>query len=174
MGVAFAAERRLLSEAELAPVRQSHFPDLEAIGREDLVGLARWLRAQRGRARDIIHERRRQRRGKGEPRPGVTGAESERGLAAKKQVFARALKRVNQQIAALDAEAKRARSIAAMQAALGARRAASVRRPDSGTTAGKGMRARPTPKRPGIVSGGRVGSVSQAGRNAQAARDGRQ
>ena len=43
----------------------------------------------------------------------------------------------------------------------------------AGATAGGGASARPNTKRRGIVSGGRVGSVSQAGRNAQAARDGR-
>ena len=173
MGVAFAAERRLLSEDELKPVQESHFPDLEAMEREDLVSLARWLRAQRARARDIIYERRRLRRGKGEPRAGATGAESERGLAAKKQVFARALKRVNHQIATLDAKAKRAASVAAMQSALAARQAASVHHPASGRTAGKGMPTRAIVTRPGIITGGRIGSVSQAGRNAQAARDSR-
>ncbi|MBS0642797.1 MAG: hypothetical protein U1E70_19305 [Acetobacteraceae bacterium] len=173
MGAEFAAERRLLSEEELPFVQQSHYPALDAAGREDLIALARWLRAQRARARDIIHERRRLRRGKGEARAGATGAESERGLAAKKQVFARALKRVNHQIAILEARTKRARSVAAMQAAYGARQSATVHHPPGDRTPIPGMRTRPTRVRPNIVTGARIGSVSQAGRNAQAARDNR-
>ena len=50
MGAEFAAERRLLSEEELPFVQQSHYPALDAAGREDLIALARWLRARRARA----------------------------------------------------------------------------------------------------------------------------
>jgi hypothetical protein len=173
MGVEFATERRLLTEGELTPVQSSHYPDLEVMEREDLIGLARWLREQRARARDIIYERRRVRRGKGEPRAAGAGEASERGLAAKKQVFARALKRVNTQIAHLDAEAKRAKAQASLAAALARRQAAPVHHPGAGTTSGGGMRQRPTAHRPGIISGRRIGSVSQAGKAAQAARDSR-
>jgi hypothetical protein len=95
MGVEFSAERRLLTEEELDPIRRSHYPELEAWTHSELVELARFLRARRDRARDLIRDFRRARRGKG----GVgEGLRSERGLAAKKQVYARALKRVNARI----------------------------------------------------------------------------
>ena len=173
MGVEFASERRWLTEDELQPVLRSHYPELSGLERDDVIGLARWLRQQRARARDIIYERRRLRRGKGDPRSTGSGDASERGLAAKKQVFARALKRVNHHLGTLDAEARRARAIANLHAALGRRQAASVHHPESGDTASRGMRSRPSVQRPGIISGGRVGSVSQAGKAAQAIRDGR-
>jgi len=173
MGVEFASERRLLTEDELQPVLSSHYPELSGLERDDVIALARWLRQQRARARDIIYERRRLRRGKGDPRGTGSGDASERGLAAKKQVFARALKRVNHYLGTLDAEARRARAIASLHAALGRRQAAPVHHPASGRTANRGMRSRPSVQRPGIISGGRAGSVSQAGKAAQAARDAR-
>jgi hypothetical protein len=93
--VEFSAERRLLAEDELDPIRRSHYPALKEWTHSELVELARFLRARRDRAGDLIKDLRRARRGKG----GVSeGRNSERGLAAKKQVYARALKRVNARI----------------------------------------------------------------------------
>jgi len=92
MGVEFSSERRLLAEDELDPVRRSHYPELAERTRPELVELARFLRARRDRARDLVRDLRRARRGKGNAGDGLG---SERGLAAKKQVYARALKRVN-------------------------------------------------------------------------------
>jgi hypothetical protein len=173
MGASFATERRLLSEDELGPVQNSHYPALEQLPHEELVTLARWLRERHNRARDIIRSRRRVRRGKADPRGTATESASERGLAAKKQVFARGLKRVNAKLGLIAAEAKRARMVAAMEEALARRKSAAVHHPQGGASASGGMAARPREKRRGIITGGRVGSVSQAGRNAQAARDSR-
>jgi hypothetical protein len=94
MGVEFSAERRLLAEDELDPIKRSHYPALEESTHSELVELARFLRARRDRARDLIRDLRRARRRKG----AGEGLSSERGLAAKKQVYARALKRVNARI----------------------------------------------------------------------------
>lgn len=171
MGVEFASERRLLSEAEIAPVISSHYPELAALAHEDLVGLARWLRGQHGRARDIIRGRRRVSSGKAEARGTASETASDRGLTDKKQVFARGLKRVNSRLAALNAEAKRAQATAALRAALERRQGAAAHHPPAGATPGQGPRARSGSKPRGIVTGPRRGSVSQAGRNAQAARD---
>lgn len=173
MGASFATERKLLAEDELGPVQNSHYPALESLPHEDLVSLARWLRERHNRARDIIRGRRRVRRGKADPRGTATESASERGLAAKKQVFARGMKRVNAKLGLIAAEAKRARAAAAMEEALARRQSAPVHHPQGGATASGGMAARPREKRRGIITGGRVGSVSQAGRNAQAARDSR-
>ncbi len=173
MGVEFAAERRLLSEEEFAPIVSSHYPELAALSHEDLVGLARWLRGQHARARDIIRGRRRVHRGKAEARGTAAETASDRGLAEKKQVYARGLKRVNARLAALRAETKRTQATAALREALARRQAAAQHHPDAGATAAAGAAALPNTKRRGIITGGRVGSVSQAGRNAQAARDAR-
>lgn len=95
VSTATKGERRLLSENEYEPLVQSHHPALQQLDHRELVELARWLRSHRARAQDIIRDRRRVRRGKAEPRSVTEATSSERGLAAKKQVFARALKRVN-------------------------------------------------------------------------------
>lgn len=108
MGIPIAAERRLLSEDELGPVARSHYPELEGLSREQLIELARWLRSRRARARDIVRDRRRVRRGKADPRNPAAEPPSERGLTAKKQVFSHSLRRVNARLNHLLAEAKHA------------------------------------------------------------------
>lgn len=173
MGAPFAAERRLLAENEIGQVIRSHYPELDGLKREELVDLARWLRSQHGRLRDTMRERRRIHRGKADPRGSATESAGERSMAEKKQVFARGLKRVNARLGHLRAEEKRARAAAALREALERRGEAAVHHPDGGRQAKDGMRPLPNRRRRGIVTGGRIGSVSQAGRDAQAARDSR-
>lgn len=173
MGVEFASERRLLAEDEIAMVMRSHFPELDAVAHEDLVVLAQWMRARHRRARDIIQGRRRISRGKADTRGTATETASERGLAAKKQVFARGLKRVNTRLAALAARAKQERAVESLRAALSRRQQEVAHHPIPAATGHAGMRAKPGTKRRGIISGGRIGSTSQAGRNSQAGRDAR-
>lgn len=172
MGVAYATERGLLAEDEIGPIERSHFPQLEAESREGLGELARWLRDRRARARDIIHDRRRARRGKGEAR-GTDGAASERGLQAKKQVYARALKRVNARIEALAAERKRAERLAKLHAALDRVQSTPAPHPQGGATRARGMVPVPSRKARQTINPGRIGSTSQQGRDAQGRRDAR-
>ncbi|WP_456306707.1 hypothetical protein [Limobrevibacterium gyesilva] len=167
----FAAERRLLAQDELAPVQQSHYPALDDLPHGDLLDLTRWLRARHGRARDIIRERRRRRSGKAATRDVTAEPPSERGLAAKKQVFARALKRANARLNQLAAAARREHALAFLHAALARKHATPPRHPNAGQTAAPGMRAQPSRKPRPVIQGARIGSTSQAVRNAQAARD---
>lgn len=173
MGVAYAAERGLLAEDEFAMVEQSHYPALAALDGAALRDLAKWLRARRARARDIIHDRTRARRGKGEVRGAVSDPGTAHNLADKKQVFARALKRVNARIEAEKAAAKRAASVARLQAALARKQAAQAAHPDAGATPAGAPAMTAARRRPGIIQGGRVGSVSQANKRRQAKRDAR-
>ncbi len=99
MSLAFATERRLLTEEELEPIRRSHFPLLEGLSQDEVRDLARWLRARRDRARDLMRDHRRAKRGKAPG--GAAPVDADRGLAAKKQVFAGALRRVNARLEAL-------------------------------------------------------------------------
>ncbi len=171
MGVEIAAERRLLTEDEYGPVARSHHPAVRELGRDELVELARWLRAQRARARDIVRGRRRVRRGKAEPRGTAAEPPSERGLLAKKQVFARALRRVNGRIERLRAEEKRARAVANLHAALERKRAAPVHHPSPSRTAGEGMRPKDSGEPTVQTDPREIGRVSQFVRDAQARRD---
>ena len=171
MGVEFAAERRLLGDDEYEPVVRSHYPTVGTLNRDELAELAQWLRSRHNRARDIARHRVRVRRGKAEGL--VPDGLSERGLANKKQVFARALKRVNARLDQHRATEKRAQAVAQMQAALARRQGATPHHPDAGATPGAGLHAKPSQRRRTNVPPGRIGSVSQAGRAAQAKRDSR-
>lgn len=172
MPVGIAAERRLLSENEYGRIRQSHYPELGELDAGETLELARWLRAERNRVRDIITARRRARRGKGAG-GGVTAAESsERGLSAKKQVFSRALKRVNARLDRHHSEHRRATARAHLIAAVERKQKAPRGYPDPGRTAGKGMRPI-TSKRPTVEANpAEIGRVSQFVKDAQAKRDG--
>jgi len=110
MGVAMKSERRLLSKEEREPLARSRHPVLDSVTREEALDLARWLRERRARARGMIRRTARARRGKAEPRGAAPEPHAERGMAGKKRVFSRALKRVNARLAAFTADARRARA----------------------------------------------------------------
>ena len=173
MSLAFATERRLLTEEELDPVRRSHFPLLEGLSREEVQDLARWLRARRDRARDLMRQHRRAKRGKGGRAAAPPLPDADRGLAAKKQVFAGALKRVNARLDALLAAERKARNLGRLQQALERRRAAVPHHPAAGVTPHGGTRSLPSRKSRPTIHGARIGSTSQAGRDAQGRRDAR-
>jgi hypothetical protein len=172
MSTGVAAERRLLAEDEYEPVARSHYPALRSLAREDLTQLARWLRSRRNRACDIIRERRRSYQGRVPPPGGAPEVPSEqRGMSAKKQVFARALRRVNAQIGRLLAAEAREQNLGRLRAALERRRAAPVHHRASDRTARQGMRPHENLTDMVQVEPGQIGPVSQAGRDAQARRD---
>jgi hypothetical protein len=97
MNMTMRAERRLLSQAELEAVEPTHYPAICALSRQDLLAAARRLRELRDRARDISRQQRREMRGKAEAR-GASPARDNTGTSLKKQVLAKALKRVNREL----------------------------------------------------------------------------
>lgn len=171
MSTSIADERRLLSSDEYEPVVRSHYPVLNTLNREELTDLVRWLRERRGKFRSQVERHRRAKRGKAEPRAAAAAESSERGVAAKKQVFARALKRANARLDRVLADEKRATMGARMAEALARKRAARVHHPATGRRARTGAQAIENPKGADIVPGSAVGSISQATRVAQARRD---
>ncbi len=167
MGESIAGERRLLAGNEYDSVAKSHYPALLNLSRDELVALARWLREQRAKHRGAVAHRRRVRRGKAEPRSAAAEVASERGIAAKKQVFARALRRVNARLDVLRQFELRAR----LGRALERKRSAQVHHPSAGRHAGSGARPIENPKGADVLEPTTVGRVSEAGRRAQAVRD---
>jgi hypothetical protein len=167
-----AFERRILSAPEFRAVEPSHHPKLKTLTREQLGTVAKAIRTYHDKARDLLHQYKRGARGK----PGPTAARSADGkerATKKHQVLADALKRVTARMAVLDADAKRKRTTALLKEALARKNAAQGKRPASGKTASKGMRAMPNAKRRTRVNPGRIGSTSQQGKRAQARRDAR-
>jgi hypothetical protein len=173
MTIALAAERRSLAQDEFEPIVKSHYPVVETLSREELVALARWLRERRARARDLIRGRRRVTRGKAATRGTASETASERGLAAKKQVFSNALKRVNGRLAKLEDARRRTLMRERLQAALGRKQAATPAHPPSGRNASRGLRVKQTAHRRKVLQEAQIGRVSQSVRNAQAVRDSR-
>ena len=171
MSTSIADERRLLAADEYEPVVRSHYPALSGLNREELIDLVRWLRERRAKFRGQVERRRRAQRGKAEPHAAAAGESSERGIAAKKQVFARALKRANARLDRMLAEEKRIAMGARMAEALTRKRAARVHHPATGRRAGSGAQPIENPRGADIVPGSAVGSISQATRVAQARRD---
>lgn len=174
MSTSIADERRLLAADEYQPVARSHYPALAGLARDELLELVRWLRAQRGKFRRGVEQHRRAQRGKAEPRGGEAAPAGERGMRAKKQVFARALKRANARLDSLLAIEKRAAMRAGHAAALERRRRQPRHHPSGGRHARPAPASIENPKAPEIIQGSTIGSISQAGREAQARRDNRE
>jgi hypothetical protein len=121
----------------------------------------------------LAHAKRREARGKGHARGQSLPGTAEHPLR-RKQVFAAALKRVNREIHRLEYLDARTANIEAAHRALAMRRAAQFPpRPESGPTPREGMHPLPNRRRRTLVNPAKIGSVSQATRNAQAARDAR-
>lgn len=155
MSITFASERRLVAEDEFEPIVRCHYPVVEELSRAELVELVRWLRERR--ARDIVWGRRRVARGKAEARGGTADTASERGLLAKKQVYANALRRVNARLAMIQAAERRALALANLHAALGRKQAAVPHHPQPGQTADTGFRMKRGAQRRRIIQAARDG-----------------
>lgn len=164
-----SADDRLLSAAERELVSATEPPALAGKSVDELQALGGHLREARDRARKIARQQAREMRGKAEPRATVP-ARDNAGSVGKADVLVVALKRVT-------AALRRAR--APTQGELGrkamaAKRAAEVQHhPEAGRGASKGAQAKASPTRTARVDPREVGRVSQAGKRAQAKRDGR-
>jgi len=138
-----------------------------------LKDLRQRFRDLRGKERTLSRAKRREARGKGAPRGTGFPGTAERPFQ-RKQVFTAALKRVNKEIARQEKLKARGALAEAAHRALAMRRAAQFpSRPAAGDTAHEGMRSLPSQRRRTKVPPAKIGSVSQATRNAQARRDAR-
>ena len=168
MSINTRRELSLLNHDEAELLRASHHPALAELDHSALADTRKRLRDLRDKERTLARQKVRESRGKAEPRGGGTAEHRQE----RKQVFASALKRVNKQASRLRAEEARARHVDAAQRALAMRRASpSAKRPGSGRTASDGMNPVGNEKTASKVARAKVGSVSQATKNAQAKRD---
>ncbi|TDR90136.1 hypothetical protein [Enterovirga rhinocerotis] len=169
MTIALKTERSLLSQDEFATLAQTHYPALYEVDGAALPDLRQRIRTLRDKERTLARTLRRSIRGKAGERGGSFPGNIEKP-ARRKQVFAGALKRLNK-------EADRRRVMEAREAlrgAVAAKQAADgTGAPDPGRTGRTGMRPQESARRRTAVNRAKVGSVSQATRNAQARRDAR-
>jgi hypothetical protein len=160
-------ERELLGHDAFAMIAPTHQPAIAALPPEELRALATRLRAEHAKLRDLIREGH---RGKGDAR---AAANAEAGKATRrKQVYAAALKRVNNRFDELTHDRRRAEHRAALKEALARRQAQRALHPTAGFGASNGMQSKGNAKSRSHVQGGRIGSVSAQNKRAQARRDG--
>ncbi|WP_027135766.1 hypothetical protein [Geminicoccus roseus] len=171
MATSIGVEKRLLTESEFELVVQTHYPQVTELGRSQLIEAAKRIRGFRDKAGDIVRQRRREHRGKSDQR-GANPAPSEAGVSRKKQVFANALRRINNEIRRLGEEGKPGGQARIARRALAMKRAGRTRHhPDPGRTADAGMRSIPNEGDTVQVDPREVGRVSQFVKDAQAKRD---
>ncbi|HEY0851131.1 MAG TPA: hypothetical protein VGD96_14505 [Bradyrhizobium sp.] len=173
MSVPCKFERSLLSHEEYETIRLTHHPAIYDVEVAELEAMRPRLRKMRDKERTFGRQRRRETRGKAEARgasfPGTSEHASER-----KQVFAAALKRLNKELRRLHNLAARTAHVEAARKALALHRAADfIAYPAAGATANEGMVPKASTRRRKIITGAKVGRVSQATKVAQAARDAR-
>jgi hypothetical protein len=172
MTMAAARERRFLSHEEAEIVGSTHYPALADTDADELRTRQGRLRELRDKAGAVARRKRREAARQRDRTAPVTDAGEH--AARRKQIFSQALKRANRQLERLDHAAARARTARGVQKALAlTRREETAQRPGPGRHARTGMRPNPSLRRARGVSGAKIGSVSQAGKSAQAKRDAR-
>jgi hypothetical protein len=173
MSVPCKFERSLLNHEESETIRLTHHPDIYDVEADELEAMRPRLRKMRDKERTLGRQKRREVRGKSEARganfPGTVEHASER-----KQVFAAALKRVNNELRRHHNLAARTAHVEAARKALALHRAANfMAYPSAGATANEGMVPKASTRRRKIMTGAKIGRVSQSTRIAQAVRDAR-
>lgn len=174
MSIPCKFERSLLSYEEYETVRASHHPVIYDLAPDELHALRVRLRALRDKERTLARHKRREVRGKAEPRGGGFPGTAEHPTL-RKRVFAGAVKRVNREFSRIRRLEARAALAEAAQRALALRRAGQVvHHPEGGDTMHEGMRSVPSRRRNVKLPRSKVGSVSQQTKTAQAVRDSRE
>jgi hypothetical protein len=173
MSIPCKFERSILSYDEHEIILRSHHPEIYDASIDQLRDLRQRLREMRDKERTLARANRRAVRGKGAQR-GASFPGTAEHPQRRKQVFTAALKRVNREIDRMHKLEARTAHIEAARHALAMRRSAQfLARPPTDDTPNEGMRALPNRRRRTQVPPARIGSVSQATKNAQAARDAR-
>jgi hypothetical protein len=173
MSVPCKFERSLLSHEEYETIRLTHHPAIYDVEVAELETVRPRLRKMRDKERTLSQHKRREGRGKAEARgasfPGTAEHASER-----KQVFAAALKRLNKELRRLHNVAAQTANVEAARKALALHRAANFTTyPPAGATANEGMVPKVSTRRRKLMTGAKIGRVSQATKVAQAVRDAR-
>ncbi len=172
MSVAIKMERTLLQHDEFEMLSRTHHPALLDIEDEALADMRARLRGLREKEKGFVHNMRRSIRGKADARGGSFPGNIEKP-ARRKQLFANALKRVNGEIARRRSLAAREEMQEAARRAFELKNNAKRHYPHGGRASRSGMTAKVSGRARTSVPGAKIGSVSQATKNAQAAKDSR-
>ena len=148
----------------------THHPEIYDLNDTDLRDIQVRLRKMRDRERTLARQKRREARGKADPRGGFPGTAEK--PQERKQIFTAALKRVNKELKRQRMLEARTTNVEAARRALALRRAANfVHHPAAGDTSNGGVRPLANRRWRTRVSPAKIGSISQATKVAQAVRD---
>jgi hypothetical protein len=173
MSVPCKFERSLLSHEEYETIRLTHHPAIYDVEVAELEAMRPRLRKMREKEQTLGRQRRREARGKAGAR-GASFPGTAEHTSKRKQVFAAALKRLNNELRRLHNLAARTAHVEAARKALALRRAADFETyPPAETTANEGMVPKASTRRRKIMTGTKIGRASQATKVAQAIRDAR-
>ncbi|MFT4098911.1 MAG: hypothetical protein QM651_17460 [Rhodoblastus sp.] len=172
MSLSIKTEKSLTNHEEFELLAQTRHPGVLALDDAALAAMQRRMRDLRDKERTLARGLRRGVKGKAEPRGGAFPGNVEKPTR-RKQVFAGALKRVNGELARRQAEVARAAMIESAQRALDMKNAAGAAPRPASRKRRTGMASIQNERAPDIVNRAAVGSISQANKNAQAAKDAR-
>lgn len=171
MSETYKYERSLFSFEEFEPVHRTHHPHIYDVSSDDLRALRSDLRAMREKEKTHAREKRREARGKGEPRGGSFPGTAEHPKR-RKQVVSSALRRVNSELKRRKRIEAKASHVEAAQRALALRKADRyVTHPEADAAYHEGMQSLPSRRRRWVVPPAKIGSVSQWTKRSQAVRD---
>jgi len=173
MVMSIKSERAHLQRDELELVAQTHYPSIVDLDDGAISSTLTRIRDLRSKERSVSREMRRSIRGKGETRGSSFPGNVEKPLL-RKQIFSGALKRLNREVSRRRVLNAKDELIAASRRALELKTAnENTHRPEPGQSNSKGMTPIDNERRRTKVNRSKVGSVSQATKSAQAARDAR-
>ena len=173
MSVPCKFERSLLGHEEYETIRLTHHPAIYEVEVAELEAIRPRLRKMRDKERTLGRQKRREVRGKGDAR-GASFPGTAEHAAKRKQVVAAALKRVNNELRRLHELTARTAHVEAARKALALHRAANFMiYPATSATANEGLMPKASTRRRKIITGAKIGRVSQATKVAQAVRDAR-
>lgn len=171
MSISLKSERSLLNHDEYQAVLATHHPAIYQLDGKALHDTRVRMRTLRDKERTLARQKRRENRGKAQPRGGSFSGTVDQPYR-RQRIFAGAVKRVNNELRRLRKLEARAVNVDSAHRALALKRANKfVHHPPSDETPAEGMHLINNRRRRTKVAPDQIGSVSQRTKAAQARRD---
>lgn len=167
-------EDRALDKAEQELVTKTHHPELQSLEDKELANLVKLVRERRDKARGEVQRRKREMRGKAEPK-GTSAATSAIGNKIKLEVLATALKRLNAERSRRERMASQLSQLELSRRAFKDKKSREDNAPSHPNTrrAHEGMRNIASKRRENLIRPMELGRQRKAAAVAQAKRDSR-
>lgn len=173
MAVSRKEEARALSADERDLVEKSHHPAIQGLSDHELGDLIKLIRERREKAKTQAHQRRREIRGKADPR-GTAPSKADAGSKLKLEVLAMAMRRLNSESQRRRTMAASATLVANAHKALSMKHDAAQPGPaHNSRTAREGMRNAASQRRQDLMRPMERGRLRKAAAIAQARKDAR-